>query len=80
MTSHPREPRRIGKYLVSPLVKSVANGWFASSVSIRPASGSAPPDRILRLTRLFRCTTEAASFAHSEALQWINAPRSAAAA
>jgi len=66
-------PRRIGKYLVSPLIKVLENGWFASSVSIRSGSGSTTTDRILRLTRLFQCRTEAASFAHAEGLQWISA-------
>jgi hypothetical protein len=64
-------PRRIGKYLVSPLIKVLENGWFATSVSIRSGSGSTTTDRVLRLTRLFRCRTEAASFAHAEGLQWI---------
>ena len=63
--------RSVGKYLVSPLIKTMDNGWFASSVSIRSGSGRATTDRVLRLTRLFRCTTEAALYAHSEALQWI---------
>jgi hypothetical protein len=66
-------PRTIGKYLVSPLIKVLEDGWFASSVSIRSGSGSTTTDRILRLTRLFRSRTEAASFAHAEGLQWISA-------
>lgn len=73
-------PRTIGKYLVSPLIKGMGNGWFASSVSIRSGCGSATTDRVLRLTRLFRCTTEAAVFAHGEALRWIDASRRPAAA
>ena len=66
-------PRQIGKYLVSPLVRLLENGWFAGSVSIRSGSGSTTTDRILRLPRLFRCRAEAASFAHAEGLQWISA-------
>ncbi len=73
-------PRTIGKYLVSPLIKALENGWFASSVSIRSGSGSGTTDRILRLTRLFRCATEAATFAHAEALQWISTSGRPAAA
>lgn len=65
---------------MSPLVKALGNGWFASSVSIRSGSGAAMTDRVLRLTRLFRCATEAAGFAHSEARQWIDASRGIAAA
>jgi hypothetical protein len=71
---------RIGRYLVSPLIQALENGWFASSVSIRSGSGAATTDRILRLTRLFRCATEAAAFAHAEALQWISASRRPAVA
>jgi hypothetical protein len=66
-------PHREGRFLVSPLVKVLENGWFASSVSIRSGCGSATTDRVLRLTRLFRCTREAAAYARAEALQWITA-------
>lgn len=68
-------PRQVGKYLVSPLVKVLENGWFASSVSIRSGSGSGTTDRVLRLTRLFRCADQAAAHADAEAMQWINASR-----
>jgi hypothetical protein len=69
------DPRTIGKYLVSPLIRLLENGWFAASVSIRSGSGSATTDRVLRLTRLFRTAADAATFAHAEALQWIGATR-----
>jgi hypothetical protein len=52
-------------------VKVLENGWLASSVSIRSGSGSASTDRVLRLTRMFRCTTAAAAYAHAEGLRWI---------
>jgi hypothetical protein len=42
-------------------------------VSIRSGSGSATTDRVLRLTRLFRCVREAAAYANAEAAQWISA-------
>jgi hypothetical protein len=74
LASHParnESSRTVGRYLVSPLIKTMDNGWFASSVSIRSGSGRATTDRVLRLTRLFRCATEAAHYAHSEALRWI---------
>jgi hypothetical protein len=67
-------PRKVGKYLVSPLVKASENGWFISSVSIRSGTGSGTTDRVLRLTRLFRCAKEATTYAHAEALQWISTP------
>jgi hypothetical protein len=52
-------------------VKVLDNGWLASSVSIRSGSGSASTDRVLRLTRMFRCATDAAAYAHAEGLRWI---------
>lgn len=64
---------RIGRYLVSPLVKGLDDGWFASSVSIRSGRGSATTDSVLRLTRLFRCAQQAAAYARAEAQQWISA-------
>lgn len=73
-------PARVGKYLVSPLVKVLDDGWFASSVSIRSGAGSATTDRVLRLTRIFRCATEAAAYCHAEALRWISNSRTPCAA
>lgn len=76
--SSPQQPasqRQVGRYLVSALVSSSGNGWFASAVSIRSGSGSATTDRVLRLTRLFRSAREAAACAHAEALRWIGSPR-----
>ena len=67
-------PQKVGNYLVSPLIKNIDGGWFASSVSIRSGSGSATTDRVLRLPRLFRCTAEAVAYARAEALRWIAAP------
>jgi hypothetical protein len=63
--------RRVGKFLISPLIKAVGQGCFASSVSIRSGSGSATTDRVLRLPQTFRSVTEAAVYAHEEALRWI---------
>lgn len=65
----PFGPRKVGKYLVSPLVRALENGWFTSAVSIR----SGTTDRVLRLARLFLCAKEAANCARDEALRWIAA-------
>lgn len=73
-------PRAVGKYTVSPLVRALDNGWFATSVSIRSGRGAATTDRVLRLTRLFQCAQQAASYARAEALQWISAPTGLVAA
>jgi hypothetical protein len=68
-------PVTAGKYLISPLVKALENGWYACSVSIRSGSGSATTDRVLRLTRLFRDRLAAADYARAEGLQWIGIAR-----
>jgi hypothetical protein len=73
-------PLTMGKYLISPLVKALENGWFASSVSIRSGSGSGTSDRVLRLTRIFRDRLEAADYARGEGLQWIGTPTPSLAA
>ncbi|MES2936079.1 MAG: hypothetical protein V4864_00265 [Pseudomonadota bacterium] len=77
--SHPA-PLTVGKYLISPLTKTLDNGWFASSVSIRSGTGRGTTDRVLRLTRLFRDRLAAAEYAVAEGLQWIGAPRAACTA
>jgi phage gp46-like protein len=61
----------VGKYLISPLTRVLANGWYACSVSIRSGSGSGTHDRVLRLTRLFRSKVAAVAYATTEGLQWI---------
>ena len=61
----------MGKYLISPLVKALENGWYASSVSIRSGSGSATTDRVVRLTKLFRSQLQAAEYALQEGFRWI---------
>jgi hypothetical protein len=65
------QPITEGKYLVTPLVRLLENGWFACSVSIRSGSGRGTSDRVVRLTRLFRESAGAAEFAVAEGLQWI---------
>jgi len=67
-------PLQVGRYLLSPLTKSLEGGWVACSVSIRSGRGSSTTDRVLRLTRLFRCHAEAARYALDEGLQWIGKP------
>lgn len=80
MNTYPQHPPvTVGKYLVSPLTRLLDNGWIAASVSIRAGTGRGTTDRVLRLTRLFRDSVSAAEYAMQEGLQWIAAPRSAAA-
>lgn len=65
----------VGKYLISPLIKALENGWYACSVSIRSGTGSSTTDRVVRLTRLFRNRPAAADYARAEGLQWIATAR-----
>jgi hypothetical protein len=65
----------VGKYLVSPIIRMLDNGWYATSVSIRSGSGQATTDRVLRLTRLCRSKVAAVEYAIGEGLAWIGAPR-----
>jgi hypothetical protein len=72
---HP-QPVTVGKYLVSPIIRMLDNGWYACSVSIRSGRGEQSTDRVLRLTRLFRDALAAAEYAVAEGLQWIGGTRS----
>lgn len=63
----------VGKYLISPLVKLLENGWYVASVSIRSGSGSGTHDRVLRLSRLFRDRVAAIQYATAEGLSWVGA-------
>jgi hypothetical protein len=64
----------VGKYLISPLIKLLENGWYAASVSIRSGTGSGTHDRVLRLTRLCQTRLAAVRYATAEGLQWIGQP------
>jgi hypothetical protein len=68
---NPKDNITVGKYLISPLTKGMANGWYACSVSIRSGSGTNTHDRVLRLTRLFQSHVAAVRYATAEGLQWI---------
>jgi len=73
-------PLHEGKYRISPLIKTLEDGWFGCSVSIRSGSGRGMTDRVLRLTRLFRDPGAAAHYARGEGLQWVGASPAAALA
>ncbi|GAP36652.1 hypothetical protein ABXN37_16020 [Piscinibacter sakaiensis] len=64
-------PLRIGKYLVSPLVRRLDNGRHAAAVSIRSGSGRMTHDRVMRFVPLFDTPLRAAAFATEQALAWI---------
>ena len=68
---NPKDNLIRGKYLITPLTKLLANGWYACSVSIRSGTGQGTHDRVLRLTRLFQSHVAAVRYATGEGLQWI---------
>ncbi len=68
----------LGRYLISPLIRSADCGGYSASVSIKSGRGSATHDRVLRLVGRF-CTAEGAqSHALAKAIEYIR-PRFGAA-
>ena len=63
----------VGKYLVSPIIKTQEDGSFAASVSIRSGRGMASHDRVMRFTPSFRSQRAAIRYATAEGLAWIRA-------
>ena len=63
----------VGKYLVSPIIKTQDDGSFAASVSIRSGIGQASHDRVMRFTRRFNSQRAALRYATAEGLAWVNA-------
>lgn len=67
-------PFTVGKYLVSPLTRSLASGRFAAGVSIRSGAGRMTHDRVIRFQPDFATSDQAARFATEQALAWIARP------
>lgn len=68
----------VGKYLISPMIRLLENGWYACAVSIRSGRGQGTTDRVLSLTGVFRDSVAACDYAVGEALQWMGMPRALA--
>jgi len=64
----------VGKYLVSPLTKRLADGCYAASVSIRSGRGSGTHDRVMRFERVFSTPDAAAAYAAEQGLSWVHRP------
>lgn len=62
----------VGKYLVSPLIKTQEDGCFAASVSIRSGRGSGTTDRVMRFTPRFGSHAAAVRYAVDQGLSWIS--------
>jgi hypothetical protein len=70
----------VGKYLVSPLIKTQDDGRFAASVSIRSGRGSGMTDRVMRFTPRFGSHAAAARYAVEQGLGWVRDKHPACAA
>jgi hypothetical protein len=64
---------QVGKYLVSPLTRSLPDGRFSAGVSIRSGRGSNTTDRIMRFIPSFLSAAAADRYATAEGLRWIDA-------
>lgn len=62
----------VGKYLVSPLIKTQEDGCFAASVSIRSGQGSGTTDRVMRFTPRFGSHAAAVRYAVDQGLGWVS--------
>lgn len=65
----------IGKYLVSPFSKRLADGQYAASVSIRSGRGSASTDRVMRFKGSFFSENAAHLYAREQGLVWVSESR-----
>ena len=63
----------VGKYLVSPMIKTDPDGRFAASVSIRSGRGQASHDRVMRFSPRFLSQRAALRYATAEGLAWVKA-------
>ena len=61
----------VGKYLVSPFIKTTDDGQYLANVSIRSGQGMASHDRVLRFAPQFGDHHEALAYATREGLNWV---------
>ncbi len=60
----------VGRFLVSPMIRSDGEGRFVASVSIRSGRGMSSVDRVMRFTPLFDCRHDAWRYAEDEGRAW----------
>jgi hypothetical protein len=75
-TTHHNTAIEVGKYLVSPLPKELADGRFAAAVSIRSGRGSNTHDRVMRFPSSFATRDAAVRYATEQGLAWVHRPLS----
>lgn len=65
----------VGKYLVSPLIRTTDTGHYQAGVSIRNGKGSGTHDRVLRFVPEFITRESAARYAIAEGHRWLQQQR-----
>jgi len=63
----------VGRFLVSPFIKTSDDGGFYASVSISSGQGSANHDRVMRFTPRFTGRHQALSYARAQGQAWVAA-------
>ena len=63
----------VGRFLVSPFIKTSDDGGFYASVSIRSGQGSANHDRVVRFAPRFSGHRQALNYAWSQGRAWAEA-------
>ncbi|MBX9959704.1 MAG: hypothetical protein K2Y15_06160 [Burkholderiaceae bacterium] len=61
----------VGKYLVSPLIRTTDTGRYQASVSIRSGSGRGTHDRVFRFVPEFSTREGALQYAINEGCSWL---------
>ncbi|MFM2427196.1 MAG: hypothetical protein RL707_1022 [Pseudomonadota bacterium] len=62
----------LGKYCIAACPRTLPSGRFAAQVSVASGSGSARTDRVMCFTDHFASHADAANFAISKGLDWVN--------
>lgn len=60
----------VGRFTVSPMTQTDADGRFVASVSIRSGNGTATTDRVWRFVQRFSNQESALRFATNEGVAW----------
>jgi hypothetical protein len=79
MTPMPNTNLTVGRYLISPLIRSAESGGYSASVSIKSGRGTGTHDRVLRLHGHFHTQETARQYALDEGIEYIR-PRCGATA
>lgn len=78
MSPIPSASLTVGRYLISPLIRSADSGGYSACVSVKSGRGSGTHDRVLRLHGHFDTQETAHQYALDEGVAYIR-PRCSAA-